>query len=138
MTPFEATQPLDHQTTQLALRALLAKHLVCVLAGALLLLGLEIRPLNGLDNKVPHLERIIQNLYEVEVFRTDLSLGNELLLHPSHETAPKIASKQHHRKILNLPGLDERKGLEQLIERAESSGEDYEAGGILDKNKTSG
>lgn len=79
------------------------------------------------EDEVPDLERVVQYSHKVKIFRTNLSFRNEPLLHPPYQTAPEIASEEHYREVFYLSGLDERKGLEEFIERAEPSGEDHES-----------
>ena len=47
------------------------------------------------------------------------------------ERRPVLGAEEHHREVEDLPGLDQRQRLEQLVERAEAAGEDDERLGRL-------
>ena len=47
----------------------------------------------------------------------------------------KLAAKDDDRKVFNFPGLDESDGLEELIERTESSGDDNKGIGVFNEQR---
>ena len=52
-----------------------------------------------------------------------------------HEFLMEFASKDDDRKVFDLPGLDQGHGFEELIERAEPSGDDDKGVGVFDEQR---
>src|SRR5687767_5980691 len=46
-----------------------------------------------------------------------------------------MASEENHRELVDLPGLNQREGLEQLIQGTEAAGEDDERHRVLDEHR---
>ena len=53
---------------------------------------------------------------------------------PAHEPRPVGRAEQHDREVPDLAGLAQRRGLEQLVERAEPAGEDDERARVADEH----
>ena len=52
----------------------------------------------------------------------DLAVGQHRLARSSDQPRPVLGAEQHQRERRDLPGLDQREGLEQLVQRAEAAG----------------
>ena len=53
------------------------------------------------------------------------------LLQQRAQRAPEVRVHQHHREVLDLAGLDQRGGLEQLVQRAEAARQHHEGVAVL-------
>ena len=80
----------------------------------------------AVDHRVRRFGRIVGQQHQVHVARRDLPLAEHARLQPAHEPGPVVAAEQDHRELVDLPRLDQRQRLEQLVERAEAAGEDDE------------
>ena len=71
---------------------------------------------------------------EFHVLRIDRLLGQQAFLHERPHPAPECAAHEHHRELLDLAGLHQREGLEDLVEGAEPAGQHDERAGVLDEH----
>ena len=67
--------------------------------------------------------------------RPMLSAPATVFPQPVEEPVPVVGAEEDDGEVLDLAGLDERHGLEQLVERAEAAREDDEALGVLDEHR---
>src|SRR5204863_3119775 len=72
---------------------------------------------------------------EAEIGGGDLALPRHSVPQPLREAAPVFRSEQDHREVFHLPGLDQRKRLEQLVHRPVTPGEDDERGRVFDEHR---
>ena len=86
---------------------------------AALLVALEDVPHRRLD--------VVGEMQQIEVNRGDHPVGEQALGDPLDHRVPVVDVEEHDREVLDLPRLDQRQRLVQLVERAEAAGEDDEA-----------
>lgn len=68
--------------------------------------------------------RIVGHHQQIEITGRDLLLAEYARVHPSQESGPVVPAEQDNGELRNLPGLNQRHRLEELIEGAEPSRKD--------------
>jgi len=86
--------------------------------------------MGGRHQAIAHLERIVGERHQLQVVRLDVPLVEHPLAHPVHEPAPVAAAHEQHRELGDLPGLDERERLPELVHRPVTAREDHEPAGV--------
>src|SRR5688500_11081874 len=86
-------------------------------------------------HRVRRFSRIVGENHEIDVARPDLPLGQHPSLQPPYEARPVRPAEENHRELIDLPGLDQRHRLEQLVERTETARKDDERNGVLDEHR---
>ena len=69
---------------------------------------------------------------QVEIGRGDCAVDHHAVKQVS-QGSPVDRSNQDHGKVADLPGLHEREGLEQLVDRADAARQHDERIGVLDE-----
>src|SRR5919106_3967234 len=84
--------------------------------------------------EVTYLGRIVGEREQVDVAGRDLALGDHSLPNPLDHPAPVVGADEHHRELGDLPGLDERERLPELVHGPEAAGEDHEPTRVADEH----
>src|SRR5688572_28401820 len=83
-----------------------------------------VRRLPRLHDRVGSFRGVVREQHQVHVAGRDLALDEDAGLKPANEPRPVVAAEEDHGELIDLPRLDERERLEQLVQRAEAAGED--------------
>jgi hypothetical protein len=88
----------------------------------------------GLHQRADPVEAI-GDRHQRDVGGVDGSTAAEPRLDPLDEPGSMVATDEHDREVPDLLRLDQRQGLEQLVERAVAAGEDHERGGVANEHE---
>src|SRR4051794_429444 len=77
----------------------------------------------ALNDDLHNLIRIISAQNELQVFGRDLALCLHPRPYPVNQSLPVLLAHQDHRKMMQLPGLDQHERLEELVQCSETTGE---------------
>ncbi|MEZ5263890.1 MAG: hypothetical protein R2755_19430 [Acidimicrobiales bacterium] len=82
------------------------------------------RPGADVLHRVGH---VVGEQQQLQILRCDRA-GRHHLVDLAAQTVPVGRAHHHHREVADLAGLDEGERLEQLVERAEPTGQHHERG----------
>src|SRR6266511_53159 len=91
--------------------------------------------LPGLPDDRNRLARVVGDMEQIQVRRGDLPLPRHPIPQPVGQAAPVRSAEQDHRKVSDLPGLDQGQGLEQFVHRPVAAGEDDEGGRVFHEHR---
>lgn len=89
---------------------------------------------SGGGDDVDHFLWLVDDQESVGVFWGDRARLQHSIPEEVDHRGPEFTSHQDDRKINDLPSLDERRDLEELIEGSETARHDYEGIGVLDQH----
>jgi len=92
----------------------------------------------GRHQEVTHLLGIVRDGEQVEVVRADVALAEHVVADPVDHLAPVVGAHEDDRELDDLPGLDQRERLEELVHRAEPAREHDEAAGVANEHDLAG
>jgi hypothetical protein len=92
------------------------------------------QPARLLRHQRHRLVHVVRHVEQQQVLLGRLALGDHRAAEPVDQAAPVVAAEEDDREARDLLGLDEREGLEELVEGAEAAGQDDEALGVLDEH----
>jgi len=84
--------------------------------------------------QVTHLGRVVGERDQGHIVGRDVPLGEHALAHPVDEAAPVTRAHEHDRELCDLPGLDQRQRLPELVHGPEAAREDDEPAGVADEH----
>jgi len=88
----------------------------------------------GRHQEVTHLLGIVRDGEQLEVVRADVALAEHVVADPVDHLAPVVGAHEDDRELDDLPGLDERERLPELVHRAEPAREHDEPAGVADEH----
>src|SRR5687767_5418287 len=89
----------------------------------------------AVEDRLARLLHVVGDDQALEVARRDLPFDQQRALDPIQQPLPVRAPEQDHREVLDLPRLDQRERLEQLVQRAEAAREDDKSLRVLDEHR---
>jgi len=94
--------------------------------------------MRGRHQEVTHLLGIVGDREQLQVVRADVALADHAVADPADHLAPVAGSHEHDRELDDLPGLNQRERLPELVHRAEAAGEDDEPAGVANEHDLAG